>query len=343
MSSLVRHVAPVAPDRAQGVVAEVYAQVNAEFSSIGPAVMMMSPAPELMAAGWSLMRESQLAGEISPVDKALVALGAARSNGLEYDVQAFLAVLRLLGEPELAGTVERGDAPADPARTALLDWASSTGVTEREPLEAPFPGREAAEYVGTLLFTHFVNRVAAAMLPAGLTPGTLDPADEPPFEGAPVLRDLRQELRPGATLPLLEGLPSGEPPAWAEGVPIGRAYAALVATAAQGAGLLTPAAAETVSKVIAAHRGRRRAATYRPDDELSALDERERAGARVAILAGLAPEAVTDADVAAWRATDRRFSDHCTVFLLAYGAMAAVTRIEADLILAAPLPGTVSG
>lgn len=344
MSSLVRHVTPVAPERAKGVVAEVYAQVNAEFSSIGPAVMMMSPAPELMAAGWSLMRESQLAGEISPVDKALVALGVSRSNGLEYDVRSFLAVLRLLGEPEFARAVERGDAIADPARAALLDWAASTGVTEREPREAPFEAREAAEYVGTLLFTHFLNRVAAAMLPAGLTPGTLDPADEPPFEGAPVLRDLSRELRPGATSPLLEGLPEGEPPAWAEGLPIGRAYAALAATAAQGAGLLTPAAAGTVSQVIAAHRGRRLPeADDSPEEWLAALPAEDRAGARVAILAGLAPEALTDEHVAAWRATDRRFGDHCTVFLLAYGAMAAVRRIEADLGLGTPRPGTVSG
>jgi hypothetical protein len=34
------------------------AQVNAEFSSIGLAVMTMSPSPERMAASWSLIREA---------------------------------------------------------------------------------------------------------------------------------------------------------------------------------------------------------------------------------------------------------------------------------------------
>lgn len=67
------------------------------------------------------------------------------------------------------------------------------------------------------------------------------------------------------------------------------------------------------------------------DEPLAALTEQERAGAKVAILAGLAPEAVTDEQVATWRATDRRLSDHCTVSLLAYGAMTAVTHIEADI------------
>ncbi|MEV5894809.1 DNA-binding protein [Nonomuraea fuscirosea] len=328
MPSLVRHVTPVSPDRAVGVVAEVYAQVNAEFSSIGPAVMMMSPSPELMAAGWSLMREAQLAGSVPALEKAVVALGAAQANDLEYDVQAFLSVLRLLGRPELADAVERGGQPADPALAALLRWAVATGGDQ---VEAPFSGDGTAEYVGTALFTHFINRVAAAMLPAGLTPGSMAADDEPPFEGAPVLRDLDQELHPGTTLPLLDGLPAGKEPAWATGLPIGRAYGTLAATAAQGAGLLTPAAAEVVATTIAEHRGRRRPAGDWLDQPLTALTEQERAAAKVAILAGLAPEAVTDEQVAAWHATDHRLSDHCTVFLLAYGAMTAVTHIEAGI------------
>ena len=349
MSSLIRHIVPVPPHRAKGLVAEVYAQVNVEFSSIGPVVMMMSPSPELMAAGWSFMREAQLAGDVPALNKVIVALGAAQANGLDYDIQAFLSVLRLLGEPELADAVERGDAPADPRLAALLRWAASTGVEGREPVEPPFSGEAAAEYLGTALFTHFVDRVAAAMLPAGLTPGSMDPDDEPPFDGAPVLRELDQDLRRGATLPLLEGLPTGTPPAWAAGLPIGTAYATLVATAAQGAGLLTDAAATVVTQVIAAHRGRRRTTADRLDappsvlpeqdawldEPLNGLSEQERPGARVAILAGLAPEAITDEHVAAWRATDRRFSDHCTVFLLAYGAMTAVTHVEADI---SPVP-----
>ncbi|GAA2408694.1 carboxymuconolactone decarboxylase family protein [Nonomuraea africana] len=335
MSSIIRHVTPVSPQRARGVLAEVYAQVNAEFSSIGPAVMMMSPSPELMAAGWSLMREAQLAGATPALDKALVALGAAQANGLEYDIQAFLSVLRLLGRPELADAVERGDSLTDARLEGLLRWAASTGVQGVEPVEAPFSDPVAAEYLGTVLFTHFVDRVAAAMLPAGLTPGSMDPADEPPFEGAPVLRELDQELRPGTTLSLLNDLPTGEPPAWAADLPIGQAYATLAATAAQGAGLLTPAAAAVVADVVATHRGRRLPVGDWLDKPLSTLSsDEERLGARLAILAGLAPEAITDDQVSSWRATDRRLSDHCTVFLFAYGAMMAVTHIEADITAA---------
>ncbi|MDX3110689.1 hypothetical protein PW035_58510, partial [Nonomuraea angiospora] len=151
------------------------------------------------------------------------------------------------------------------------------------------------------------------------------------FDGAPVLRPLAQDLRPGATLPLLDGLPTAPSPPWAADHPIGTAYAALTATAAQGAGLLTPEAANVTAEVIAEQRGRRLPVGDWLDQPLTSLTPDERAGARVAILAGLAPHAITDEHVTAWRATDRRFSDHCTVFLLAYGAMTAVTHIESDI------------
>lgn len=133
MSVLIRHVTPVPPQRARGLLAEVYAQVNAEFSTAGPAVMMMSPSAELMAAGWSLMRESQLAGDIPPLDKAIVALGAARANRLPYDIEAFLTILRMLGGPELADAAERGEALPDRRLDGLLRWAESTGVGGVEP------------------------------------------------------------------------------------------------------------------------------------------------------------------------------------------------------------------
>ncbi|MFG3697291.1 hypothetical protein ACGF5C_05130 [Micromonospora sp. NPDC047620] len=328
MSTYVRHVTPVAPERANGLVARVYEQVNAEASSIGPAVQMTSPAPEILAAGWSLSREAQLVGAAPVLDKTLVALGVSQANHCHYDTLAWLGALRLLGRPDLADAVDRGEAPADARLAALLDWARST-ATAGAP--ATLPGEPVAEYFGTALFSHFINRMVLAMLPAGLTPGTLNPADEPAFEGAPVFRQWQTDRAPGASLSLLDGLPEGHLPEWAAGTPAGRAYATLVAVAGQGAGLLTPAARDVVRGVISAHRGRRTVNIDQLDEPLSRLPEREQTGARVAILAGLVPEALTDDELAAWRATDRRYSDHCTVYLLAYGAMTAVGHIEEDL------------
>ncbi|WP_157245852.1 DNA-binding protein [Nonomuraea typhae] len=329
MSALIRHIRPVRPERARGLVAEVYAQVNAEYSSIGPAVMMMSPSDELMAAGWSLMRESQLAAGVPLLDKAVVALGVALAIGLPYEVHTMREVVRRLGGPDIADAVEHTVAPGDGRLGALLAWAVSTG--SEEPVEAPFGDGERAEIIGTVVFTHFINRVAAAMLPPGLTPGSLSEDEPPAFEDAPVLREPVRNLAPGATLPLLKGLPAGEEPGWAEGSPIGAAFAALSACARQGAALLSPGAAELAVETIAAYGGLLRPVGAWLDEALAPLPEDERKGARVVVLAGLAPDELTDEDVAAWRATDRRFSDHCTVYLLAFGAMAAAEQIAAAL------------
>jgi hypothetical protein len=58
-------------------------------------------------------------------------------------------------------------------------------------------------------------------------------------------------------------------------------------------------------------------------------DRRERPGARLALLAVLAPYRVTDEDVAAWRRPEH--TDHCLVHLVAFGAFLAVNRIESAL------------
>jgi hypothetical protein len=58
-------------------------------------------------------------------------------------------------------------------------------------------------------------------------------------------------------------------------------------------------------------------------------DRRDRPGARLALLAALAPYRITDEDVAAWRRPEH--TDHCLVHLVAYGTFAAVDRIESAL------------
>lgn len=328
MSSLVRHVTAIGPETADGVLAEVYRQVSEEFSTIGPAVRMMSPSPELTAAGWALMREAQLVGDAPLRGKAMVALGVAQSLDCRYDAEAWLAMLRIVGAGELADEVESGGNPSDPELAALIEWARAAGSARPTPV--PADADLAAQYIGTALFTHFIDRMSDSMLPGGLLPGSMRAEDEPAFDGAPVFAGLGSDHEPGRSLALLQANPVGEYPVWAGDSSIGRAYAVLAATAAQGAGLLSEPARTAVAAAIGAHR-------YRGLDEetgwieeaLAGLSTEDQAGARVAILAGLAPRRLTDDDVAGWRAVDGRFTDHCTVYLLAYGAMAAVGRIEA--------------
>ncbi|ADD45524.1 hypothetical protein [Stackebrandtia nassauensis] len=324
MSSMVRHVRPVAPRWARGVVADVYRHVGSEFADIGPTVRMASPTPEILAPGWALLWESRLAGELPLPHKLLAGLGVAQANRCGHDEDDWLAALRRAGAGELAEQVAAGGPPDEARLTRLFDWARATAFDPSARMPVRLRPKPAPELIGTVLFAHFRDRMSLAMLAPGLSPGIEAAAS------APLWRNSRPVLRPGDTLTLLKR--TGKTPDWGADSPVGIAYGALAANAARGAGMMSAEAAHTVTEVIAAYRGR-----IQPDPsliclgELNRLSEADRFAARAAILAGLAPAELTDADVLAWRATDRHLSDHCTVLLLAYGAMTAVAHIEADI------------
>ncbi|MET0233748.1 MAG: carboxymuconolactone decarboxylase family protein [Kibdelosporangium sp.] len=298
--SLFRHVTPVLPQAATGSVAAVYDHVNTEFSSIGPAVMMMSPAPELLTAGWALLRESLVAGSVPRWRKEIVTVAVSQENGCDYDIAGHLMFLRLAGGSEAADALERGE---DPGGSGLVGWVRSGG-------RPPFSAAEAPEYIGTALALHFVNRFVAVLINPDLHPGDMRQAA---FEGGPIARAIHQDRTPGDSLRLLDSVPDNAIPEWAGDSPVGPAYAALRAAALRGAGLLSETAQNTVQEAIAAQD----------------LTRAEDPGAHLAILAGLAPARITDADIAGWRAG--RYPDHCLLHLLAYGAITAIGHIERKL------------
>jgi len=331
MPSLFRHVTPVPPETATGQVAAVYDQVNAEFSSIGPAVMMMSPAPELLAPGWALLRESLLAGSVPRRYKEAVAVSVSQINRSEYDIAGHLVFLELSGGGDTARALRHGDDPADEEVAAVVRWARATGTPgSAAPAAPPVPDALAPEYIGTALALHFVNRMVLILLAEHLLPGGMRESDTArPFEGAPIARAV--EPRPsGDGLLLLKDGDAGPVPAWAGESPVGPAYAALRDSAAKGGLLLAEEARAVVRDIVGRHLG-----GYLPTGDgwpataLDALAPGDRAGATLAILAALAPDQITEDDVARWR-TDR-YTDHCLLHLLAFGAMIAVERVEADI------------
>jgi AhpD family alkylhydroperoxidase len=108
MKPPVRHVAPVAPDAATGTVAAVFRQVKSELGVIGPAITMTSPAPEVLAAVWALLRESLLVGGPEErVAKEVVATAVAVKNECRFCMDAHTMMLHAAGEPELAEAVGR--------------------------------------------------------------------------------------------------------------------------------------------------------------------------------------------------------------------------------------------
>ncbi|GAA1010955.1 alkyl hydroperoxide reductase AhpD [Acrocarpospora pleiomorpha] len=181
----VRHVTPVPPGAARGLVADVYAQVERDFGMLAPPVALHSAAPDVMAGVWMLLRESLLAQGLVPrAAKELVATEVSRANACPYCVDVHGATLRGLGGP----------APA-----------------------APDPGPEVT---GTRLTFHYLNRMVNVFL--GESP--LPPAVPGAMRGG-ALRVLgsmmgssaRRPRPPGDSLGLLPDAPLPADLRWAEG------------------------------------------------------------------------------------------------------------------------------
>src|SRR3954466_10645569 len=58
----VKYVEAVRPRHARGLVRDVYRQVERDFGMLAPPVALHSPAPEVLAAAWLMLRESLGAG-----------------------------------------------------------------------------------------------------------------------------------------------------------------------------------------------------------------------------------------------------------------------------------------
>ncbi|WP_405883865.1 carboxymuconolactone decarboxylase family protein [Streptomyces sp. NBC_01136] len=324
MPSPFRYTAPPPPKSAAGPAAAVYAQLADDFGTERAVTfVVLSSAPEIMAPAWALMRESLIAGEGSRTGKELAALGVSVANRCPFCVGAHTMLLHATGDHRLAETVARGESPADEEHARVLAWGEATrtpGAPELTPY--PFPVSHAPAYLGTALSFHFINRVVSALLTERLLPGNAERFRAVrSLAGRSVARTVRRRPAPGAGLALLDR--PGPGPDWARGTTVGPAYAALRAAATAGAGLLDEADRILVRKTLRGWNG------AHPPLGWDGLPDRSRPGARLALLAALAPYRITDEDVTAWR--EPHHTDACLVRLVAYGAFAAVDRIESAL------------
>ncbi|MFF3443926.1 carboxymuconolactone decarboxylase family protein [Streptosporangium sp. NPDC002721] len=338
---------PVTPEAATGLIADVYGQAATDFGLARmPVLMTLSPVPDLLAATWALLRESLVAGPASRTGREVVALGVSLANRCPYCVAAHTTLLHATGDHRLAEEIARGGTPADPGHAALLGWATATrtpATASRAPGAArapvpPFPVEHTAEYVGTALAFHFVNRVASALLTDSMLPGRLQDSRLVRSLGGRVLaRTVRVRRAAGESLPLLAEPAATPEPAWAGGTPVGTAFAALREAAGAGRALLGERARATVVETVGEWDGEHPAMGGGWLDGPSAdLPGADRPGARLALLAALAPYRVTDADVAAWRAGHPDDAD--LVRLVAYGAIIAVEGVEASIRRDLPAP-----
>ncbi|HEY8982199.1 MAG TPA: carboxymuconolactone decarboxylase family protein [Streptomyces sp.] len=319
-----RHTAPVPPGATEGPVAEAYAQIARDLGTAAPAALVvLSSAPGLMLPAWALLRESLIAGPGDRTGKEVAAYGVSLANRCAFCADAHTVLLHATGAHALAERLARGERPKSELHARVLDWAAGTRVPGADLGPLPFPEEELPGYLGTVLAHHFVNRVVSALLTGNLLPaGAQRLRTVRSLTGRTLSRAVRRGAAPGASLPLLQKAAEGpsEGPAWAAGTAVGPAYDALRTAALDGAELLRADERCLVREGVAAWNG-----AHPPVILRGYPHRRELPAARLALLAALAPDRITEDDVALWR--QGRHTDRSLVRLVAYGAFLAVERI----------------
>jgi AhpD family alkylhydroperoxidase len=294
----VKYVEAVRPRRARGLVRDVYRQVERDFGMLAPPIALHSPAPDVLAAAWLMLRESLVAdGTMSRADKEVVAAAVSAANACPYCVEVHGMALASLGEPAAAAAIEAGDSRAIPDRDtrALATWARGGG---RLPADVP-PGA-AAEFTAVAVAFHYLNRVVSVFLGPSPLPDAV-----PPSARARAKAVLGRLLKPGAAPPVGEALAllpatPTDGPGWAPpGSTLADAFArAAAAIEAAGERSVPSRVRDLVRREVKAWDGKPPGLSRAwAEPVLAELPAAERAAGRLALVTAKAAYQVGPADV----------------------------------------------
>lgn len=320
--SQVRHVTPVHPRAAEGLVAEVYSQIEADFGMLAPPAALHSPSPRVLAAAWLMLRESLVAGAVDRPAKEAVAAAVSLANTCPYCVEVHGATLAgMSGDP--SATTDLSTIHDDRIRGIAL-WAKA-GATRAGAAgqDWPFPAAEAAELIGVAVTFQYLNRMVNVFLGDSPLPAGA-PAGASRVLGWMMGRDAGRYTEPGRSLEFLP--PSATELPWAAGNPVlGDAFARAGATIES-----TTAATEPIRELLAVElsdwdgepAGLGRGWV---EEAVSVLPTAEQPAGRLALLVAKASYQVDDDLVAEFQ--DQHRDDAALIELTAYASMAAATRV----------------
>jgi AhpD family alkylhydroperoxidase len=261
----------------------VYRRIEADFGMLVPPVALHAPAPDVLAACWSVLRETTLAaGPVCRADRERVAAAVSAANRCPYCVEIHGGTLAgLLGDSSGLTTATAFAAPAQAASSA-----------------------EARAVLGGVALTfEYLNRMVNVFLKDSPLPLLSERGrDRARRVAARVLARLAVDVPPGASLDLLPPASGAAVPDWAAGQPhIASALARAGAVfSAAGARSVPPAVRQLVSSRLGA------GAPALLDggwfaEQTGELPEADRAAGRLALLTAVASYRVTDRDVASAR------------------------------------------
>jgi AhpD family alkylhydroperoxidase len=172
MAKTIKYVTPVPYGSATGQTAEVYQQMLADFLPI-PLLTLHSPAPEVMAGVWSILRETLLAGQVERSLKEAVAATVSQTNACPFCVDAHTSMLHATSSHDAASAILSGDYDRihDPQLHALVQWTLANRTSNgNRVLPPPFSPHDAPGIIGTALAFHYINRMVNVFLGDTLLP-----------------------------------------------------------------------------------------------------------------------------------------------------------------------------
>lgn len=146
----VRFINPPQPRNSTEPAAAVYNQMRRDFMVASPFVLHGS-VPNLLAAAWTIVRETLFCGEASRGEKEVVAWAISDANQCPFCVGAHHAAVRA----------------SKTADTALEAWARSTNTSDVMALPV---SKNETEFYGTAVAFHYLNRMVSVFLPEKMMP-----------------------------------------------------------------------------------------------------------------------------------------------------------------------------
>ncbi len=334
---MIRYVRADTARTARGLVAQVFDQIQLEFGVLGEPLTLHSPVPDVLAGVWCSCRESLLCGTVPRRLKEAVAVAVSQLNRCSYCVDAHAVLLRATSSHGAAWAIQNGhkERITDEPLRRIVSWAMATLTPGSSELANPPFGRsETPEIIGTAIWIHYINRMSRIFVGERLIPLSGNYFGLRSFSerlgGMYFAGVVHRRLVPGESLNLIRLRQVSEEFRWAEPSPaIAQAFSGF-AEAADEAASLSPDTRACVAEAVGAWDGGAPALGGGwVEGSLRGLSAEERPGARLALLAALAPERIDESSVREFRR--RNPTDQAVVGTLAWGSLTAARRIASWL------------
>ncbi len=326
----IRHITPVSPGRATGLVADVYRQMEREFQ-LAPPITIHSVIPELLAGVWIASRESLICGPADRIAREVVAAAVSQLNACPYCVDVHSMMLGGAGRHDLAESVASGPNARnfDPAVAGLVEWAAATHSPGAQILSAPpIAEPDRPQLFGTAVMFHYINRMVNVFLEASPMPVRIPKALQRAFGATMTRRIVSVVGTPGESLHFLPASPLPAEFHWAKSNPaVEGGLSRMTAAVERAAKTALPAnlrelLLERMTLWHGEHLGLGRGWV---EEAIQPLLPSERATARLTLLTAFASHQVDDSVIRACRSDG--VNDEVLVAAASWAAFCAARRI----------------